>query len=69
MSESLTTCLQKIDFIKTTFEKLLESHLDLIKVNAPLFVSSKSGLNDNLTGIETKITFTPKHIPEKMEIV
>lgn len=42
---------------KQIFETELKSRLNLTKVNAPLFVSGRSGLNDNLNGIERPVSF------------
>lgn len=46
-----------VECIKQTFEKELKNQLNLHKVNAPLFVSAESGLNDNLNGVERPVTF------------
>ena len=43
--------------VKDFFDKELKNQLNLIKVNAPLYVSSNSGLNDNLNGIEKPVSF------------
>jgi len=48
---------EKSTIIKDTFESELKKSLSLIKVNAPLFVPTNSGLNDNLNGIEKAVTF------------
>ena len=64
------TYLEKIIMIgeiKKYFESQLESRLDLIKVQAPLFVKTSSGLQDGLSGVEKSVSFT-KGI-EKFEIV
>ena len=53
--------------IKKYFESQLESRLDLIKVQAPLFVKTSSGLQDGLSGIEKSVSFTKGK--EKFEIV
>lgn len=42
---------------KQYFETELQHRLNLTKVNAPLYVSSDSGLNDNLNGIERPVSF------------
>jgi len=42
---------------KHIFETELKKQLNLTKVNAPLFVSGRSGLNDNLNGIENPVSF------------
>lgn len=46
-----------ITYSKDIFEKELQQRLNLTKVNAPLFVSQSSGLNDNLNGVEKPVTF------------
>lgn len=43
--------------IKDFFEKALASELDLLRVSAPLFVLEKTGLNDNLNGVEEAVSF------------
>ena len=53
--------------IKKYFESQLESRLDLIKVQAPLFVKTSSGLQDGLSGVEKSVSFTKGK--EKFEIV
>ena len=46
-----------IQFVKETFERELSKALELTRVSAPLFVSSTSGLQDNLNGIERPVAF------------
>ncbi len=58
-----------IKFIKDTFEKELSKKLDLLRVSAPLFVSTNSGLNDGLTGVEKPIQFIVPELKEEVEIV
>lgn len=48
---------KRINHTKQTFEQALTTNLNLTKVRAPLFVSSQSGLNDNLNGTEKPVTF------------
>ena len=43
--------------VKDFFERDLSTQLNLIRVSAPLFVDSKSGLNDDLNGVERPVTF------------
>ena len=43
--------------VKDFFERDLAVQLNLIRVSAPLFVSPKSGLNDNLNGVERPVSF------------
>ncbi len=49
-----------IKFIKDTFQNNLSNALNLHRVSAPLFVDSKSGLNDNLNGVEKPVSFSIK---------
>lgn len=53
--------------IKKYFESQLEKRLELIKVQAPLFVKTSSGLQDQLSGKEKSVSFTKDE--EKFEIV
>ena len=46
-----------IAFIKESFQTNLSNALNLRRVSAPLFVSSDSGLNDNLDGTERPVRF------------
>ena len=46
-----------IKYLKDTFEKRLAKILNLIRVSAPLFVEKKSGLNDELNGVEETVSF------------
>lgn len=46
-----------IKFIKDTFQVELSSELKLRRITAPLFLQAGTGLNDNLNGIETPISF------------
>ena len=46
-----------ISLIKSNFEENLSGALNLRRVSAPLFVDPKSGLNDNLNGVERPVWF------------
>ena len=46
-----------IKFIKDTFQQHLSAQLRLRRVTAPIVVESGKGLNDNLSGTETPVTF------------
>ena len=59
--------LTAISEVKQTFERLLEDDLDLIKVWAPLFVKSDTGLQDDLSGTEKSVSFQKSW--ESFEIV
>lgn len=58
-----------IKFVKDTFQKELIKQLNLLRVTAPLFVQSRTGLNDNLSGIERPVSFTLPINNEQIEII
>ena len=43
--------------VKDFFQQNLAVELNLTRVSAPLFVSNRSGLNDNLNGVERPVNF------------
>ena len=49
--------IKAIEEVKKYFEKEIEKKLNLTKVGSPLFVTPKSGLQDNLSGIEKAVYF------------
>ena len=51
-----------IKYIKDTFAAKLADALNLERISAPLFVTSASGLNDNLSGVERVVRFDIKNI-------
>ena len=51
--------------IKDYFQDELAYHLKLRRVSAPLFVLPESGLNDNLSGSERRVTITLKDMNEQ----
>ena len=56
--------------IKDYFQQELAYGLNLRRVSAPLFVDPKTGLNDNLNGVERRVSFTLKDINElEVEVV
>ena len=56
--------------IKDFFQEELAYGLQLRRVSAPLFVIPESGLNDNLNGVERRVSFTLKDMDEQtVEIV
>ena len=55
--------------LKDFFEKTLSEKLNLIRVSAPLFVEKKTGLNDNLNGVERPVAFDVLHADKDVEIV
>lgn len=59
-----------IKAVKDFFQQDLANGLNLYRVSAPLFVAPETGLNDNLNGVERRVTFTLKDIDEKeVEVV
>lgn len=55
--------------IKDTFECALAEQLSLIRVSAPLFVKTDSGLNDTLSGIERPVEFDVLDLATDVQIV
>lgn len=56
--------------IKDYFQQELAYGLNLRRVSAPLFVDPSTGLNDNLNGVERRVSFTLKDIDEmEVEVV
>ena len=43
--------------VKDFFQTLLAERLHLLRVSAPLMVDPKSGMNDNLNGVERPVSF------------
>lgn len=58
-----------IKIIKDFFEKELSERLNLIRISAPLFVRPKTGLNDNLSGVEKPVSFKMRKYDQEIEIV
>jgi len=54
---SLRETEKAIKEVKDYFERTLAWNLNLQRVSAPLFVRKGSGVNDDLNGIERKVTF------------
>ena len=46
-----------IKIVKDIFELKLAKGLDLTRVSAPLLVTKESGLQDDLSGVERKVSF------------
>lgn len=61
---------EAIRYIRETFQDEFGKQLNLSRVSAPMMVDRATGLNDNLNGIESPVSFTVKDMPTKtMEIV
>ncbi|BBF43376.1 aspartate--ammonia ligase [Lachnospiraceae bacterium KM106-2] len=59
-----------IKYIRDTFQKEFGREMNLERISAPLFVTKRSGLNDNLNGIERPVSFDMADIPnEEVEVV
>ena len=58
-----------IKIIKDKFERELAKQLDLIRVSAPLLVTQESGLQDDLSGVERKVSFDILKDGKELEIV
>lgn len=59
----LRTTQQAIKILKDCFQQQLGAALNLTRVSAPLFVRKATGLNDDLSGVERKVTFDIKEAP------
>jgi aspartate--ammonia ligase len=56
--------------IKDFYEDALAKALNLTRVSAPLFVRKRTGINDNLNGIERPVSFDAKSIDDSdVEVV
>jgi len=58
-----------IGVLKRAFEDKLAAALNLIRVSAPLFVDPKTGLNDDLNGVERAVAFDIKENGAEAQIV
>ena len=53
-----------IKLIKDTFQLTLSDALNLDRITAPIVVTSDCGINDDLNGVERKVTFDLKEMPD-----
>lgn len=58
-----------IKTVKDFFQQTLAQKLNLLRVSAPIFVDPKSGLNDNLNGVERPVSFDIRGREGNAEIV
>ena len=58
-----------IKLIKDKFERKLAKALELTRVSAPLFVTRESGLQDDLSGTERRVSFDILKDGQELEIV
>ena len=66
---SLRETQRAIKLTKDLFERNLSAELNLERVTAPLIVTKKSGINDDLNGVERKVHFTTKEFDCEAEVV
>lgn len=60
---------EALSLVKQTFEDKLKENVSLQRVSCPMFVTKRSGFNDNLNGVERPATFAPRDFEEiKLEV-
>jgi aspartate--ammonia ligase len=60
---------EALSLVKQTFEDKLKENVNLQRVSCPMFVTKRSGFNDNLNGTERPATFAPRDFQEiKLEV-
>ena len=52
-----------IRYIRETFQDEFGKELNLQRMSAPMFVEKSTGLNDNLNGVETPVSFEMNALP------
>jgi len=60
---------EAMKYIKDFFQRNIAKELNLTRVSAPIVVLSRTGINDNLTGMEKPISFDVTDMNEKADIV
>ena len=66
---SMRDTQKAIKIVRDTFEDNLAQRLNLERISAPLFVTRKSGINDDLNGVERAVSFDVKEMPEAGDVV
>ncbi|MBR2676194.1 MAG: aspartate--ammonia ligase [Solobacterium sp.] len=67
---SIRETQEAIKYIRDTFQKEFGKEMNLSRISAPLFVTKKSGLNDDLNGIERPVSFEMQEMSEeRIEVV
>ncbi len=66
---SLYETQKAIKLTKDLFQTALSFALSLDRVTAPVIVTAESGLNDDLSGVERKVSFTMKEVEGTAEVV
>lgn len=60
---------EALSLVKRTFEDKLKEYVNLQRVSCPMFVTKRSGFNDNLNGTERPATFAPRDFQDiKLEV-
>ena len=61
---------EAIKYIRDTFQKEFAKEMNIWRISAPLFLEKSTGLNDDLNGVERKVSFDIKEMPgDEIEIV
>ncbi len=61
---------EAIKYIRDTFQKEFAKEMNIWRISAPLFLEKSTGLNDDLNGVERKVSFDLKEAPgTEIEIV
>lgn len=61
---------EAIKYIRDTFQKEIGREMNLERISAPLFVEKSTGLNDDLSGVERKVSFDLLAMPgDEIEVV
>ena len=61
---------EAIKYIRDTFQKEFGREMNLERISAPLFVEKSTGLNDDLNGVERKVSFDIKEMPgDDIEVI
>ncbi|WP_299556794.1 aspartate--ammonia ligase [Seonamhaeicola sp.] len=66
---SLLKTEEAISYVKRTFTDELSRKLSLTPVSAPIIVMDKTGINDDLNGIERPVKFPIKSMQEEQAVV
>lgn len=61
---SIRKTQEAIKYIRDTFQKEFGLEMNLERISAPLFVEKKSGLNDDLNGVERPVQFDLAAMPD-----
>lgn len=61
---------EAIKYIRDTFQKEIGKEMNLSRISAPLFLEKSTGLNDDLNGVERKVSFDLAAMPgDEIEVV